>query len=145
MRVGADTPKQLASATDTTALAVSIHHPGRDVRPSDAYEGHRSRTRGRTSAQTGAPADRPRSYSGLINLHNQALEACGLGFVICSLRHTFAMRFWRSTKAVVTLAMVLGHADLKTVMRYVHQDEEDSRVAMRLLEESRSRAQEVVH
>jgi site-specific recombinase XerD len=45
------------------------------------------------------------------------------------------------------LRRVLGHADLKTLLRYVHIDKDDLRTAMETFERSRSKAvqEQIVH
>ena len=83
----------------------------------------------------GKDARRPYSYSGLVGAHNRVLDETGLSFDIYSLRHTFATRFYESTKDIAALAKVLGHAKLSTVERYVHPTETHVREAMRTYEE----------
>jgi integrase len=64
--------------------------------------------------------------------HQRVLEASGLSFVIYDFRHTFATRFAEATGGdVVALAAILGHANLRTVMRYVHMSREHQRARMR--------------
>ena len=41
-------------------------------------------------------------------------------FSLYSLRHTFATWFYDATKDLVALKEVLGHSDLRTVLRYVN-------------------------
>jgi integrase len=54
-----------------------------------------------------------------------------LAFVIYDFRHTFATRFTEATSGdVVALAPILGHANLRTVMRYVHVSREHRRTQM---------------
>ena len=51
--------------------------------------------------------------------------------MIYDLRHTFATRFAEATSGdVVALAAILGHANLRTVMRYVHVSREHRRAQM---------------
>jgi site-specific recombinase XerD len=76
------------------------------------------------------------TYSGLVKAHNQALENSKLSFNLYSLRHTFATRLYKQTKDLEALRRILGHADLKTVMRYVHVGEKEMREAMQKYEES---------
>jgi integrase len=65
------------------------------------------------------------------NAHKRVLEASGLAFVVYDLRHTFATRFAEATAGdVVALAAILGHANLRTVMRYVHLSREHRRTQM---------------
>jgi integrase len=84
----------------------------------------------------GSRRSEPFTYSGLVGAHNRALEESGTSFGIYSLRHTFATRFYTKTKDLDALRRILGHADLKTVMRYVHQDADELRKAMQAYEES---------
>ncbi len=87
---------------------------------------------------------KPLTYSGLVKAHGQACQAAGLEFTLYSLRHTFATRFYRRTRDLEALRRVLGHGDLKTVLRYVHIDQEDLRRAMQKFEEGMVRRVEVI-
>ncbi len=70
--------------------------------------------------------------SDVENAHGRVLEASGLAFVTYDFRHTFATRFAEATNGdVVALAAILGHANLRTVMRYVHISREHRRTQMR--------------
>ena len=70
--------------------------------------------------------------SDVENAHKRVLAASGLALVIYDLRHTFATRFAEATNGdVVALAAILGHANLRTVMRYVHVSREHRRSQMR--------------
>jgi site-specific recombinase XerD len=53
-----------------------------------------------------------------------------LAFRIYDVRHTFATRFYEATKDIAALAAILGHRDLKTVMRYVHISQDQQKRAM---------------
>ncbi len=66
--------------------------------------------------------------------HEQALAAAGVSFVPYDLRHTFATRAAASGCPPTTLAKLLGHKDLKTIMKYVHPGGEDLRAGMALFE-----------
>ena len=44
-------------------------------------------------------------------------------FSLYSLRHTFATWFYDATKDLVALKEVLGHSDLRTVLRYVNDSQ----------------------
>lgn len=66
----------------------------------------------------------------LTKAHEKVLAATGLAFRIYDFRHSFATRFYTGTKDIVVLAKILGHRDLKTVMRYVHVSDESAKVAM---------------
>lgn len=54
-------------------------------------------------------------------------EESRVAFVIYDFRHTFATRAAESGMPVATLARILGHGDLRSVMKYVHvrQDAQD--------------------
>jgi integrase len=68
------------------------------------------------------------------NAHQAVLDATGLAFVLYDLRHTFATRFYERTKDVVALKDVLGHSNLRTIMKYVHINGEHVRGAMKVFE-----------
>jgi site-specific recombinase XerD len=69
----------------------------------------------------------------LENAHQAVLEATGQAFVMYDLRHTFATRFYQATKDVVALKEVLGHSNLRTIMKYVHISQDHVDGAMRVL------------
>lgn len=75
--------------------------------------------------------------------HGRARKACGLAFRIYDLRHEFASRFYRATKDIAALAAILGHRDLKSVMRYVHLSSEHQRTAMLLYSQGQEMADKV--
>ena len=66
------------------------------------------------------------------NPHQTVLEATGLAFVLYDLRHTFATRYYQANKDVVK--EVLGHSNLRTVMKYVHVSQEHRDEATRAYE-----------
>ena len=70
------------------------------------------------------------------NAHAAVLKATGLAFVIYDFRHTFATRFYEATRDVVALKEVLGHANLRTIMKYVHVSQDHVDGAMRIYESS---------
>ena len=74
------------------------------------------------------------SYSGLINAHNEVCEETAFLFDPYLFRHTFATRLYERTKDIVAVAKILGPSDLKTVMRYVHPDQEQMKAAMHKFE-----------
>ena len=58
--------------------------------------------------------------------------------MIYDLRHTFATRAAESGMPVATLAAILGHADLRSVMKYVHVRQDAQDRAMAAFEQSTS-------
>jgi site-specific recombinase XerD len=64
------------------------------------------------------------------NPHHEVLEATGLAFVVYDFRHTFATRMAEKGCDIATLAAILGHANLRTVQRYIHIGEEHQKLAM---------------
>lgn len=65
--------------------------------------------------------------------HSKAQAASGVDCRLYDLRHTFASRMAAAGVPMPTLARILGHGDLKTVMRYVHPQQEEARQAMQLM------------
>jgi integrase len=59
----------------------------------------------------------------LNNAHDAVLKKIGSEFVLYEFRHTFATRFGEAVGDPIALATILGHANLKTVMRYCHPRE----------------------
>ena len=61
----------------------------------------------------------------------EAKEA-NISFVLYDLRHTFGTRQATEEKTdPFTLAKIMGHANLRTIMKYVHPDEGAQREAMK--------------
>ena len=93
----------------------------------------------------GVRRDGPLSYSGLINVHNRAVVRSGVQrFTMYSLRHTFATRFYDSTSNLLALADILGHADLKTVRRYVNENQRRMDEAMERFAAARAREDKAI-
>ncbi|HOL73937.1 MAG TPA: site-specific integrase [Bryobacteraceae bacterium] len=64
--------------------------------------------------------------------HGAVLEETGLHFVIYDFRHTCATRWAKRGMDLATLARLLGHSNLRSVMKYVHIDQEHMDRAMEL-------------
>jgi integrase len=62
--------------------------------------------------------------------HDRVCKRTGLSFVIYDLKHTFATRVAEGGMPIATLAAILGHADLRSVMKYVHVRQEAMDKAM---------------
>lgn len=72
-----------------------------------------------------SPLD-PQSHRGPTwRVHGEVLTVHGLSFVPYDLRHTFATRAAADGMPVPVLAAVLGHANLRSVMKYVHISSEN--------------------
>lgn len=67
-------------------------------------------------------------------LHADALAKSGLSFVVYDLRHTFATRAVEREMDLPRLAAILGHANLRSVMKYVHLEQGHLDEAMRKFE-----------
>ena len=67
----------------------------------------------------------------LNNSHDRACREAGVSFVLYDLRHTFGTRQGTELKTdPFTLAAIMGHANLRTIMRYVHPDQPQQKQAM---------------
>jgi len=70
--------------------------------------------------------------------HDTACAKSGVSFVIYDLRHTFATRVAPLVDPI-TPASIMGHANLRTIMRYVHPQAEDKRRAQELYQAAMNR------
>jgi integrase len=68
--------------------------------------------------------------------HDRACIEAGVSFVVYDLRHTFATRMVEAGCDLPTLAAILGHSNLRSVLRYVHPQADSKREAMRRYEEA---------
>ena len=67
----------------------------------------------------------------LNNSHDRMCPEAGVSFVLYDLRHTFGTRQGTELKTdPFTLAAIMGHANLRTIMRYVHPDQSQQKQAM---------------
>jgi integrase len=72
--------------------------------------------------------------------HLKAVSRAGiLAFRLYDLRHTFATLHVENDTDVVTLASLLGHKDLKMIMRYAHPSEQHKQEAIQRLENRQER------
>jgi len=60
----------------------------------------------------------------LNNAHNAVVKKIGGSFVLYEFRHTFATRAAESGMPLASLASILGHADLRSITKYVHVQQE---------------------
>lgn len=87
------------------------------------------------------PSDRKagRPIAKLQGPHDRVCRESGVSCVIYDLRHTFATRMIESGIDVMALAKILGHANLRTIQRYVHLTDEHTRKAMEQYDAAQSR------
>jgi integrase len=79
------------------------------------------------------PGKKPgEALTKLNGAHGKVLEATGLRFVLYDLRHTFATRMAEAGCPLATLAAILGHANLRSISKYVHPTEREQHAAMDL-------------
>jgi integrase len=64
------------------------------------------------------------------NVHCNVLKEARLAFVVYDFRHTAATRWAERGMDIATLAKVLGHANLRSVMRYIHISQEHMDMAI---------------
>lgn len=76
------------------------------------------------------------SLSTCENWHAKVRKAAGLHCVLYDWRHTFATRSANAGMSLATLARILGHSSLRSVMKYVHPSQEDQDRAMDQLSNS---------
>src|SRR5207245_653573 len=71
--------------------------------------------------------------------HRKALKASGIkpDFRIYDLRHTYGTRAIEAGMNPLTLMKLMGHADLKTTLRYVHLSKEHLAEAQKRMEDFR--------
>ena len=62
--------------------------------------------------------------------HEKVCEVVGMDIVIYDFRHTWATRMAKNGCPLPVLAKLMGHSNLRSVMRYVHIDEESGADAM---------------
>lgn len=92
-------------------LAARMQSPGPWLFPSERYPG--------------------KHITKLTNSHDRACRAAGVSFVLYDLRHTFGTRQATELKTdPFTLAAMMGHANLRTIMKYVHPEQSAQREAM---------------
>ena len=66
----------------------------------------------------------------LNNSHDAVIAKIGAEFVMYEFRHTFATRFGEAVGDPIALAAILGHANLRTVMKYCHPRDSHTASAM---------------
>jgi integrase len=78
----------------------------------------------------------------LNNSHDRACRGAHVSFVLYDLRHTFGTRMATEEKIdPFTLAAIMGHANLRTIMRYVHTQQQEKKRAMEKYESAMKRKQ----
>ncbi len=101
----------------------------------------RERGRGYLFPQrVGTGSDYGRAMNDLHHAHERALKASGIEprFRIYDLRHTYGTRAIEAGMNPLTLAKLMGHADLKTTQRYVHLSKQHLGEAQKRMEDFRA-------
>jgi integrase len=101
----------------------------------------RERGRGYLFPQrVGTGSDYTRAMNDLHHAHDRALKASGIEprFRIYDLRHTYGTRAIEAGMNPLTLAKLMGHADLKTTQRYVHLSKQHLGEAQKRMEDFRA-------
>jgi integrase len=80
-----------------------------------------------------------RHITKLAGSHDRACEAAGVAFVLYDLRHTYATRMVALGTDTITLASMMGHANLRTILRYAHPQAEEKRRAQQRYEAAMKR------
>jgi len=75
----------------------------------------------------------------LDKLHRQVISKLEYKFRLYDCRHTFATRTLESGTDLLTLSAILGHANLKMVMRYAHPSEERKAEAIRQMQKTKQK------
>ena len=76
-----------------------------------------------------------RPITKLNNSHDRACRESRVSLVLYDLRHTFGTRMATDAKTdPFTLAAIMGHANLRTIMRYIHPQQEGKKRAMEAYE-----------
>ena len=71
------------------------------------------------------------SHHEIEQRHDRACIAAGVSFVLYDLRHTFGTRQATELRTdPFTLAAIMGHSNLRTIMRYVHPNQQAQKEAM---------------
>jgi integrase len=92
----------------------------------------------RTPGEWVFPSDRKKGahITKLNSQHDEACREAGVSFVLYDLRHTFATRMLTEVGTDVgTLAKIMGHANLRTLQRYIHPTSEAQKSAMERFQE----------
>ena len=73
----------------------------------------------------------------LNKIHLTTIRRLGFSFRLYDCRHSFATRALESGVDLLTLAAILGHANLKVVSRYAHPSEDHKADAIRRMQRAR--------
>jgi integrase len=84
--------------------------------------------------------DGEQATGSLVYLHLKTIRRLGFNFRLYDCRHTFATRAVENGIDLVVLASILGHANLKMIMRYAHPSEKNKAEAIRKMENGKAKA-----
>jgi integrase len=80
------------------------------------------------------------STGSLVHIHLKTIRPLGFDFRIYDARHTFASKAVEDGVDLVVLANILGHTNLKMLMRYAHPSENMKAEAIRKMEKKKVKA-----
>jgi integrase len=81
--------------------------------------------------------DGQKATSTLNRMHLETIRKLNLKFRLYDARHTFASRAVEDGIDLLVLASILGHSNLKMVMRYAHPSETFKADAIKRMEQNR--------
>lgn len=94
-----------------------------------------------------SPRNHNHPIKKLNSAHDRACDKAKIQFVLYDLRHTFATRMVEAGIDLATLKDILGHADIRVTMRYVHPTQARQDAAMGVYDQlnEERRGKETVH
>ena len=87
--------------------------------------------------------DGQQATSSIYALHLETVRKLGFDFRLYDCRHTFASRALEKGTNLITLASILGHANLKMVTRYAHRRKSTKKMRFEGLKSQRERQKRV--
>jgi integrase len=141
-RGGRFTTRKSFNRATAAEREAELHKTGvTELEIEEAKKRLRERGRGYLFPQrVGTGSDYGRAMNDLHHAHERALKASGIEprFRIYDLRHTYGTRAIEAGMNPLTLAKLMGHADLKTTQRYVHLSKQHLGEAQKRMEDFRA-------